>query len=254
LKESPTRALRLLSRRAPAGELLAGQRRVSVSTFVRPISSVCEGGAFAQSFLLPDGATAVAIGHCSGRGRDATSNALLLHAAVQSQLFVGQQTLSRSAATISRLLFKRVEQGTIPWPFVRLFMGIIEPSGHSLRYVSCGHDAALVFRGLAAHDHLRTNSAVMGLSAEASFVEDSAAFGQFDTLVVATSGFTDARPLNADDQFFGTDGLCSAFLDMRRISGGVEDSVDAAVLMRYAENFSDGSLDDDAATLIASCS
>jgi hypothetical protein len=94
----------------------------------------------------------------------------------------------------------------------------------------------------------------MGLSAEESFVEDSAAFGQFDTLVVATSGCTDARPLNADDQFFGTDGLCSAFIDIRRMSGGVEDSADAAALMRCAENFSDGSLDEDAATLIASCS
>jgi sigma-B regulation protein RsbU (phosphoserine phosphatase) len=117
---------------------------------------------------------------------------------------------------------------------------------HTLRYISCGHETALIFRGRSAHVHLPHNSPSLGISEAADLTVDTVHVERGDRLVIVSNGVTDARPLCSQTEFFGTARLCSYF--------GLQPSertAEASRLIDHVVTFADGALDDDAAALIA---
>ena len=228
-----------------------GLLQVRTSACVRSSSLRAAGGDFAESFLRSDSSLAIAVGDCSGHGAEATVGAALFRAAIRS-LLGGDGDLVSIAARLNRLLYRQAASGSMPWPFVTVFLAVVDPTTRMLTYLSCGHDAALLFGEDASHTHLLANAPVLGVSDVDKFTVDAVAVDRLGALVVATNGLSDARPLDAD-VFFGTGGICAAFLSMRReIGAGARNAVDGASrLIESARRHSDGRLDDDAAAFIA---
>jgi serine phosphatase RsbU (regulator of sigma subunit) len=136
----------------------------------------------------------------------------------------------------------------MPWPFVAAFLAIVEGNGRRLRYVSCGHEAALLFGADSRHVHLAANAPLLGVNDDADFRERSVSLKADDALVLATDGVTEARRTVADERFFGTAGLTAAYLALTRARRRTSE---AMWLVHYAQNFSGGHLADDASALVA---
>jgi phosphoserine phosphatase RsbU/P len=204
-----------------------------------------DGGDFAESFTLLDGSLAVGVWDSSGRGDGAAAKMRLVragfHAVVRANLNV-----AITADLLNRVLYREVAAGSMPWPFVAGFFGIVDLEARVFRYSSCGHETAILFAVGGGHRHLPPNGPLLGISENAEFREDSVPFAHGDMLVVVTDGITDARPLKSQKDFFGSGRLCSLFEQPL-----LKANLPASSLIRRVVAFSDGRLDDDAAVLIA---
>jgi sigma-B regulation protein RsbU (phosphoserine phosphatase) len=223
----------------------AGAVTVHCSTSISSTSGPSkDGGDFAESFTLPNASVAIGVWDASGNGADAAPDMMLVRAGFRAVLNVDGDIVTTVGA-LNRVLYRQVRGGET-WPFVAGFFSIVDPVNRTLHYVSCGHEAAIVFRTAGSHVHLAHNSPLLGLDETANFREDTIKLQHGDTLVVVTDGVTEARPLNSPNNFFGSRRICSLF-ETRR----TEYVTDASGLMSYVVAFSDGALKDDAAILIA---
>jgi sigma-B regulation protein RsbU (phosphoserine phosphatase) len=193
--------------------------------------------------MLSNECFVVAVWDASGHGEAAAPDALLIRAGLHSLLGANPDIVAAVFA-LNRVLFRRA-RAMLPWPFVRGFFGLVNPASHTLRYISCGHDTAMLFRGPSGHVHLPHNSPLLGISEAADLTVDTVQVKPGDTLVIVSDGVTDARPLCSQTEFFGTTRV-SSFLRLQPI-GCV---ADASRLIEHAVTFADGALDDDAAALI----
>jgi serine phosphatase RsbU (regulator of sigma subunit) len=218
---------------------------VECSTATWSISGpATSGGDVADSFTLSNECIVVAVWDAAGHGKTAATDAVLVRAQLRALLSADPDILSAVFA-LNRLLFRRA--GTLPsWPFVSGFFGLVNRETHTLRYISCGHETALMFRGRSAHVHLPHNGPLLGISEAADLTVDAVHVERGDRLVIVSNGITDARPLCSQTEFFGTARLCSYF---RSQPSGC--AADALRLIDHVVTFADEALDDDAAALIA---
>jgi sigma-B regulation protein RsbU (phosphoserine phosphatase) len=89
--------------------------------------------------------------------------------------------------------------------FLTLFFGVVEPHTSLLRYVSAGHNPALLVRGSEEVVRLGATGFPVGLLPNGSWKEDTVPFGSGDLLCVYSDGFTEAT--NADEEEFGLERL-----------------------------------------------
>lgn len=218
---------------------------VSVSIAGRSAAGFERGsGECVDSFVLPDSSVALAIWDASGHGAAAASNTLLTRAAFRT-LLPGNGDLNETIKALNRLLCFRAS-GETPGPLVRGFFAHVDPERRTLRYVSCEHDAVILFDADGTHAHLVGNAPSLGNSVSSMFeaIELSLQAGQ--VLITATRGIADARPSGATTDVFGVGRICSSFRPRM-----TDASADAAWLMDEAASFSGGMLTDDAAVCIA---
>ena len=83
--------------------------------------------------------------------------------------------------------------------------GLLEPDSGTLRYVSAGHNPALLRRGSGALDQLKATGVPIGMFPNASWREDTVTMERGDLLCVYSDGITEA--LDAADEEFGLDRL-----------------------------------------------
>jgi serine phosphatase RsbU (regulator of sigma subunit) len=74
-----------------------------------------------------------------------------------------------------------------------------------MRYVAAGHQTAIVVRGCSGGEALARTSTAFGLTVYTRHAAATVTLDDGDTLVIATSGVTDAR--NASGVPFGADGV-----------------------------------------------
>jgi len=202
------------------------------------------GGDIADAFMLSNESFVAAVWDAAGHGESAAPQAVLVRAGLHALLNADPDILLAVFA-LNRVLFRRA-QTLPPWPFVSGFFGLVNRESHTLRYISCGHETAILFRGPSAHFHLAHNSPLLGVSEAADLTVDTVDLDRGDRLAIVSNGLTDARPLRSQTDFFGTSRVCS-FLRLPP-SGCV---ADASRLIEHVVTFADGALDDDAAALIA---
>ncbi len=117
------------------------------------------------------------------------------------------------------------------------FFGLLEPSSGKLRYVSAGHNPALLRRADGTVEKLESTGVPMGMFPNATWRETSLELEPQDLLCVYTDGVTEA--LNADEEEFGMERL-AGLLDAEPpdvICGRVFDAVGsfAADVPQYDE-------------------
>ncbi len=158
------------------------------------------GGDFFNYFLLPEGEVALLVGDVSGKG----VGAALLMANVQATLRARlplERDLSRLVDTIDR----EMEENTPKSVYLTLFIGILDASHRTLRYVNAGHNPQFILRRGGGIDRLPSTGLPVGMFAGHGYQQKSVALGVGDMLFFYTDGIPEVE--NEAGDMFGSERL-----------------------------------------------
>lgn len=192
------------------------------------------GGDWYDSFLLPGGSIAVAIGDVAGRGLGAASvmgklrNALRAYAV---ELFSPRHVLQR----MNRLL-----QHLDPEEMATVFYGTIDPGDLTFRFASAGHMSPII-REPDGTVHIRKMEVGPPLGAPSgwSFTDNAEQLQPGTSVILFTDGLVERRDASLDDGFLSLAELCRAELTPEKRCDAIVDELTA-----------DGHLGDDVAFLV----
>jgi len=158
------------------------------------------GGDYFDFFPLSDGRLAFLVADVSGKGVPAALLVSTVHAAVHLQIDEAK-TLPDLVARIDRHL----QRYAATRKFLTAFFGLIEPESGVLRFVSAGHNPALLRRSGGEIERLGATGVPLGMFPNSKWREEVLPIGRGDLLCVYTDGVTEA--LDAADEEFGVDRL-----------------------------------------------
>jgi sigma-B regulation protein RsbU (phosphoserine phosphatase) len=158
------------------------------------------GGDYFDFFPLSGGRLGFVVADVSGKGIPAALLVSTVHAAIYLQIDASETIVD----LVSRI-DKHLQRFSATHKFLTLFFGVIEPEANLLRFVSAGHNPALLARRSGAIERLSATGVPLGLVPNGSWTEESVAFGPGDLICAYTDGFTEAS--NADEEEFGLERL-----------------------------------------------
>lgn len=161
------------------------------------------GGDYYDLFPLSGGRLAFLVADVSGKGVPAALLVSTVHAAVHLQI--------DEAKTIVELVEKidrHLQRYAATRKFLTLFFGVIEPDTGVLRYVSAGHNPALLLRRSGEIERLDATGVPVGMFPSAAWREEVLEIAPGDLLCLYTDGVTEAS--NAAEEEFGMDRLANA--------------------------------------------
>ena len=204
------------------------------------------GGDFLDVFALENGQAVFTVGDLSGKGLAAASQVATLRNMLRYSLY---RTPSLEQA-IWELNCTLVAHDLLAG-FATLFVGIYDPSSHTLTYISCGHDPGLLRRAAGGEIELLPAggtevNAVLGLTEEATFQHQSVTLYPGDTLFFCTDGVTEAGRNRGE--FLGVAGA-AALLQAGAIGETAEEMV--ARMVSDVRVYAQGDLHDDVCLLAA---
>lgn len=166
----------------------------------RPAGEV--GGDLFDFILRRDGTLVTSIGDVSGKGVPAA----ILMAGVQSSLrnLAGREHdgLGPLIGELNRMVYD-VSPDNL---YVTLFCAEIDTAGRRLRYVSAGHESALLMRQTTGRiQRLESTGAVLGLSSRAVYQQRTLSLEPGDVLLAFTDGIPEACDIW--DRSFGEAGI-----------------------------------------------
>lgn len=158
------------------------------------------GGDYFDFFPLSRGRLGFVVADVSGKGIPAALLVSTVHAAIYLQID-DSETIVELVSRID----KHLQRFSATHKFLTLFFGVLEPQAGLLRYVSAGHNPALLARPSGRIERLSATGVPLGLIPNGSWTEESVPFGPGDLLCAYTDGFTEAS--NADEEEFGLERL-----------------------------------------------
>jgi sigma-B regulation protein RsbU (phosphoserine phosphatase) len=157
------------------------------------------GGDFFNYFELPGGHIAVLVGDVSGKG----ISAALLMANIQATLRA-RLPLEPDLARLTAAIDREIDASTPAGVYVTLFLGILDPSGKTLRYVNAGHHPQFLIRGEGI-EPLSSSGMPVGLYAGQGYVERTVQLADDDLLFFYTDGTVEVE--NEQTEMFGAERL-----------------------------------------------
>jgi sigma-B regulation protein RsbU (phosphoserine phosphatase) len=158
------------------------------------------GGDYFDLFPLSRGRLGFVVADVSGKGIPAALLVSTVHAAIHLQI----DTSDTVVELVSRI-DRHLQRFSAAHKFLTLFFGLLEPDSDLLRYVSAGHNPALLARGSGGIERLNATGVPVGLVPNGSWREETVPFLAGDLLCVYTDGFTEAT--DAGEEEFGLDRL-----------------------------------------------
>jgi sigma-B regulation protein RsbU (phosphoserine phosphatase) len=158
------------------------------------------GGDYFDFFPLSRGRIGFVVADVSGKGIPAALLVSTVHAAIYLQIDASETIVD----LVSRI-DKHLQRFSAAHKFLTLFFGVLEPEANNLRFVSAGHNPALLARRSGAIERLCATGVPLGLVPNGSWTEESVAFGPGDLICAYTDGFTEAS--NAAEEEFGLERL-----------------------------------------------
>jgi sigma-B regulation protein RsbU (phosphoserine phosphatase) len=187
---------------------------------------------------------------------------LVMTAAVRAHFHAvasgGVDALAAAAGRLNRTLCGAAAAG----PFTMLFCACIDPARRALRYLSAGHQSALLIRAVGWRtEFLETTGTVLGLSNRAAYRQRTVAFCPGDVLIAFSGGV--AGTVDGAGRELGEAGMVEAAWEHRHdpprilvervletvasYGDGAAQSADQTVLaVRFASS-ADGFIEDDTA-------
>jgi serine phosphatase RsbU (regulator of sigma subunit) len=215
---------------------------LEIAGMMRPVRGV--GGDYYDYIPIDKHTIQVVIADVAGKGVPA---ALLMSAtAAAVQLEVSEK---RDMLEVVNRLNKGIHSVSDGDRYVTLLLADIDALSRSLRYVNCGHNPALLYRG-NTRDIVRMNSSCfpVGMFDRVSCEISRADLAAGDILVLYTDGITEAENSQAEE--FGMERLSAV---IRRDSSLSADQL-MANIFQSAEDFCQGvGFSDDATVLIVKC-
>jgi sigma-B regulation protein RsbU (phosphoserine phosphatase) len=158
------------------------------------------GGDYYDFFPLAGGRLGFLVADVSGKGVPAALLVSTVHAAVHLQI--------DEAPTIVDLfgrIDRHLQRYAATRKFLTLFFGLFETETGLLKYVSAGHNPALLARVSGALEKLDSTGVPLGMLANASWKEETVQLSPGDLLCVYTDGVTEA--VNEAEEEFGLERL-----------------------------------------------
>jgi serine phosphatase RsbU (regulator of sigma subunit) len=192
------------------------------------------GGDWYDSFFLPNGSLAVAIGDVIGRGLGAASVMGKLRNALRAYAL----ELSSPSEVLQRM--NRLLQHLDPEDMATVLYGTIDPGDLTFRFSSAGHMAPIIREpdGTVRMSKMEGGPPI-GAPSGWSFTDDVEQLPPGTSVVLYTDGLVERRDASLDDGFLWLSELC-------RADFGPEERCNAIV----DELTADGHLDDDVAFLV----
>jgi sigma-B regulation protein RsbU (phosphoserine phosphatase) len=158
------------------------------------------GGDYYDFFPLSGGRLGFLVADVSGKGVPAALLVSTVHAAVHLQIDQSP-TLEDLVGKIDRHL----QRYAATRKFLTVFFGLLEPDAGLLRYVSAGHNPALLLRASGAPERLESSGVPIGMLPNSRWQERHVEMAPGDLLCVYTDGVTEA--LDIKEQEFGMERL-----------------------------------------------
>lgn len=172
----------------------------------RPAGGV--SGDFFDFIPLDDRWLLASVGEAPGRGMASSALMAAVEAHFRGVAIGSPGALAAAASQLNRALCEIESPGTI----ATLFCACIDAWRRTLRYLSAGHEPALLFRAGRPHIHrLEPTGTVLGLTARTVFRQRTVTLDPGDVLIAYTAGVTDGQPGCA----LGEAGLIEAVEDHR---------------------------------------
>src|SRR5580704_13108945 len=162
------------------------------------------GGDYYDFLELGPGRLGVLLADVSGKG---VAGALLtanLQASFRSQLELGVRHPKALLASVNKLF----HESTPAEYFATMFFAEYRDQGRELRYINCGHPAALLLRSNGTVEHLEATALPIGIFAALKCDEESVVLESGDVLLVFSDGVLEAGIERGEE--FGEDGLIAA--------------------------------------------
>ncbi len=164
----------------------------------RPTRQV--GGDYFDLIPLSGGRLAFIVADVSGKGIPAALLVSTVHAAVHLQI-----DDAKTVADLIRRIDRHLQRYAATRKFLTAFFGLLETDSGTLRYVSAGHNPALLRRASGEIELLKATGVPLGMFPDASWKEESVTLERGDLLCVYTDGVSEA--LDAADEEFGLERL-----------------------------------------------
>jgi len=158
------------------------------------------GGDYFDLFPLSRGRLGFLVADVSGKGVPAALLVSTVHAAVHLQIDQAE-TIVELVTRIDRHL----QRYAAARKFLTLFFGVLEPDTGILRYVSAGHNPALLACASGSIALLPSTGVPLGILPKAAWREETLEMAPGDLLCVYTDGLTEA--VNEADEEFGLERL-----------------------------------------------
>ncbi len=158
------------------------------------------GGDYFDFFPLSQGRLGFIVADVSGKGVPAALLVSTMHAAVHLQI-----DEAKTIADLIGRIDRHLQRYAATRKFLTCFFGLIEPDTGRLRYVSAGHNPALLRRASGEMEQVRATGLPLGMFPNSQWKEESLVMEPGDLLCVYSDGITEA--LDAADEEFGLDRL-----------------------------------------------
>ncbi|MFN2385999.1 MAG: PP2C family protein-serine/threonine phosphatase [Thermoanaerobaculia bacterium] len=158
------------------------------------------GGDYYDVFPLSRGRLGFLVADVSGKGIPAALLVSTVHAAVHLQIDQSQ-TIAELVSRIDRHL----QRYAAARKFLTLFFGLLEPDSGVFRYVSAGHNPALLLGGSGQIVRVESTGVPVGILPNATWREEVLQMERGDLLCVYTDGVTEA--VNEREEEFGLERL-----------------------------------------------
>jgi sigma-B regulation protein RsbU (phosphoserine phosphatase) len=183
------------------------------------------GGDYYDLFPLSGGRLGFLVADVSGKGVPAALLVSTVHAAVHLQI-----DEAKTIVDLVTRIDRHLQRYAATRKFLTLFFGLLEPDSGLLRYVSAGHNPALVARRSGEIVHLASTGVPVGMLPNSTWREDTRVLERGDLFCLYTDGVTEAG--NEAEEEFGLERL-SALLTAGR--GRPVQEVCDSVFARVAE-------------------
>ncbi|MGA3188420.1 MAG: SpoIIE family protein phosphatase [Bryobacteraceae bacterium] len=168
------------------------------------------GGDYYDFLDLGPGRLGVLLADVSGKGVAAALLTANLQASFRSQLELGLKHPKALLASVNKLF----HESTPAEYFATMFFAEYRDQTRELRYINCGHPAALLMRAGGAIEHLEATALPIGIFAAWSCEEKTVKLGPGDVLIAFSDGVLEAGVERGEE--FGEARLIDAVQAARR--------------------------------------
>ncbi len=220
---------------------------VMASYYKAALAEANVGGDFLDVFALQEGQAVFAVGDLSGKGLAAAAQVATIRNMLRYSLY-RMPSLEQAITDLNRTLVAH----DLLTGFATLFVGIYDAPSQTLFYLSCGHDPGLLrcaepSGGITLLPPGGTEvNAVLGLTEESVFRQQSVMLAPGDTLFFCTDGVTEAGRNRGE--FLGVAGV-AALLQAGTPGESPEELV--ARVVADVREYAQGDLHDDVCLLAA---
>jgi sigma-B regulation protein RsbU (phosphoserine phosphatase) len=191
-------------------ELLPAQAPVLEGYELEATTRPCfEVGGDYYDFLPGPAGLGIAVGDVVGKSVPAALLMASVHASLRALALGPDLSLAELMGSLNRLLVASVTPGR----FVTLFLGRLDPSSATLRFVNAGHNPPLLLDREGCVTRLEEGGVVVGVLDNVSYQEGCVSLQQGDLLVMYTDGVTECQ--TPEEEEFGESRLIDTMKKLR---------------------------------------